>query len=56
MARYTVNKYSGRVYCGNGFFDTLEECQEFGNDGFCDKIVVRDNVTGKKTTIRIEEE
>ena len=52
--RYTVNKYCGRTYCGNGFFNTVEECLAFAKDGFCDKAVISDSETGEKQTIRWE--
>lgn len=45
--KYSVEKYSGKAYCGNGFFDTLDECYAFANDGFCDKMNVYDTETGK---------
>lgn len=52
--RYIVNKYCGRTYCGNGFFNTLDECVEFANDGFCDKAKIVDTVTDTKITIKFE--
>ena len=41
--KYAVNKYAGRVYCGNAFCNTIEECIAFANDGFCDKAIIYDN-------------
>lgn len=29
-------KYCGGTYCGDGIFETLDECFAFANDGFCD--------------------
>lgn len=52
--RYIVNKYCGRTYCGNGFFNTIDECVEFANDGFCDKAKIVDTVTDTKITIKFE--
>lgn len=52
MARYIVNKYAGRVFCGNGFFDTYDECIEFAKDGFCTRAVIADTKTGEKKTVR----
>lgn len=51
--RYIANKYVGKVYCGNGFFNTIEECVEFANDGFCTRLVVVDISTGKKQSIKL---
>ena len=51
---YIVNKYSGRTYCGNGFFGTIDECVKFANDGFCTRAVIKDCKTGAKFTVRIE--
>lgn len=42
MARYVVNKYDGGVYCGNGFFDSLDDCYTFADDGFCDYMRIKD--------------
>lgn len=53
MFNYIVNKYCGRTYCGNGFFNTIEECMEFANDGFCDKAIISDN-NGNKWTVRLQ--
>lgn len=53
MSRYYVEKKSGRVYCGNGFFDTLDECVKFAKDGFCDKAIIQDNESGTKLVIKI---
>lgn len=44
--KYTVAIYAGKVYCGNGFYDTLDECYKFANDGFCDKMKIYDSITG----------
>lgn len=33
---WTVVKYSGGVCCGDGIFETLDQCFAFANDGFCD--------------------
>ena len=54
--RYIANKYAGRTYCGNGFFDTFIECMQFGDDGFCDRIVINDTVDNRKYTIKITTE
>lgn len=41
--KYKVEIYCGKVYCGNGFFDTLDECFQFAkSDVFCDKIIIYD--------------
>lgn len=34
--KYRVFKYSGGTYCGNGEFNTLDDCFKFADDGFCD--------------------
>ena len=48
MYKYIVEKYSGKVYCGNAFFNTLDECLEFANDGFCDKAIITNCETKEK--------
>lgn len=48
--RYECKKYCGGTYCGNGEFDTLDECYEFADDGFCDYMNVYD--TFKDVTIK----
>lgn len=53
-SEYVVNKYSGRTYCGNGFFKTMDECIKFANDGFCTRAVIADCKTGAKFTVRLE--
>lgn len=50
--RYTVEIYAGRVYCGNGFFNTLDECYAFANDGFCDRMKVYDSREDKILNIK----
>lgn len=37
---YTAYKYAGGTYCGNGFFESLDECLAFADDGFCDYVRV----------------
>lgn len=37
---YTAYKYAGGTYCGNGFFESLDECLTFADDGFCDYVRV----------------
>lgn len=55
MYRYVINIYSGRVYCGNGYFDTLGECMKFlEDDGFCDKAKIFDSETGVQYTIKVK--
>lgn len=44
---YTAYKYSGGTYCGNGFFETLDECFEFANDGFCDYVRIVNDADGQ---------
>ena len=50
--KYIANKYCGEVYCGNGFFGTIEECMEFAKDGFCDKVKILEVETNKKQVIK----
>ena len=50
--KYIVNKYSGRVYCGNAFCETLDECLEFADDGFCDKAKIVEIETGEVTVVK----
>ena len=52
---FTVEKYGGRVYCGNAFTDTITEALTFIDDGFCDKGKIKDTETGKEYTIKIKE-
>lgn len=54
--KYNVEKYCGRVYCGNGLFNTLDECFNFGNDGFCDKIIVFNLALGGSNTYKLNKE
>lgn len=54
MYKYIVNKYSGRVYCGNAFFNTFDECLEFANDGMCDKAIIINCETKEKIRIKME--
>ena len=49
--RFEVKKYAGGTYCGNGFFETMDECYEFANDGFCDYMRVYD--TKNDITLKI---
>jgi len=51
---YVVNKYAGRVLCGNGLFDTFEACVEFADDGFCTRAEITNMETGEKKTIRFK--
>ena len=51
--RYNAEKFCGRVYCGNGFFDTVDECVNFMNDGFCDKVKVINMETQEKLIIKL---
>lgn len=37
---YTANKYCGGTYCGDGLFESLDECLTFADDGFCDYVRV----------------
>lgn len=50
--KYIVEKYCGRVYCGNGYFKTMEECLKFAKDGFCDKAKIANLETGEKQIIK----
>ena len=53
--KYSINIYSGGVFCGNGIFETLEQCTDyFNNDLFADKAVITDTETRKRTTIKKE--
>ena len=54
MERYIVNKYSGRVYCGNAMLDSIDACIEFADDGFCNRAVIKDTKTGHKYTVKFE--
>ena len=55
--RYTVNIYCGRKYCGNGFFETFEECVRFlDDDGFADYARIRDNETGRIYRVHVSEQ
>lgn len=54
QTRYYCRIYAGRTFCGDGLFETLEECEKFlKEDGFCNKAIITDNETGKKRTIII---
>ena len=47
---YTAYKYAGGTYCGNGFFESLDECLAFADDGFCDYVRVKSD-TGQTLKI-----
>jgi len=52
--KYTVEKYGGRLYCGNAVARTLDECIAFADDGLCDKAIIYDGDTGAKLyTVKI---
>ena len=55
MYKYMVEKYGGRLYCGNAFFNTLDDCYKFVNDGMCDKAVIINYETKQKITLKIKE-
>lgn len=52
--RYLVEKFSGRVYCGNAFFETLEECIKFADDNFCNRAIITELETDKKFKVYFE--
>ena len=52
--KYTAWKYAGGTYCGNGDFDTLDECLAFADDGFCDYVRVQDQATLRTIKIHFE--
>lgn len=52
--KYSAVKYSGGVNCGNGYFDTLDECFEFADDCFCDYVRVTNLETGQVLKIHFE--
>lgn len=52
MKTYSAEKYAGRVYCGNGLFDTVNECIDFANDGFCDRLIIFNNKTNVQLKLR----
>lgn len=54
--KYIVNKYCDNVYCGNGFFDTIEECMQFAEDGFCDKALIANTETEEVTKVTLKTE
>lgn len=51
--KYTVEKFCGKVYCGNAFCNTLKECREFGDDGFCTRYEIHFAKTGELKEIHI---
>ena len=52
--RYGINIFCGKVFCGNGFFDTLAECMNLlESDGFCDRAKIVDNKTGNEYNIKV---
>lgn len=54
MYKYMVEKYGGKLYCGNAFCNTLDDCFKFAHDGMCDKAVIIDYETGEKIIIKME--
>ena len=52
--KYIVELYAGRVYVGNGFFDSFDEVESFiQDDGFANKAVVYNDETKTKYLIKI---
>lgn len=42
--KYSVEIFCGKVFCGNGLFDTFEECVKFAyDDGICTKAIIHAN-------------
>ena len=52
--KYAAEVYCGRTVCGNGMFETIDECFAFVDDGFCDKLVITEYATGRKFTVKFE--
>lgn len=48
---FEASKYSGGTYCGNGFFDSIQECIDFANDGFCDYVRIASEEISLKVKI-----
>lgn len=54
---FNVEIYGGRTYCGNGFFDTFDECVKFfENDAFCDKAIITNIETGEVVKLKMKKE
>lgn len=51
MAEFRAAKYCGGVYCGNGEFDSIQECIDFANDGFCDYVRIASEEISLKVKI-----
>ena len=56
LPRYIANVYCGGIFCGNGYLDTITECYKFADDGFCDKLIIKDTETGKTKRIKLLED
>lgn len=54
MSKYAAAKYSGGVYCGNGSFDSFDECMEFADDGFCDYVRIVDQETLQRFKVHFD--
>lgn len=55
--KYKIDIYCGKVYCGNGYYDTLDECYAFAlSDGFCDKAKIYDMNSKNVFTVKIDRE
>ena len=58
--KYVVEIYNGGTYCGNGYFETVEECMKFAisegiNDGLIDKAKIVNQETGQRTIVNVKE-
>ena len=51
--KYNIEIFCGGTYCGNGIFETLDDCRTFfENDEFCDRAKIIDLETG--TTYKVK--
>lgn len=56
LYRYIAEFYGGRLYCGNGFFDNLDDVlQKAIDEYFIDRIVINDTLNNKIITLKIKE-
>ena len=52
--KYLASKYGGGVYCGNGYFSTLDDAFAFADDGFCDYVRIVNIETGQTIKVHFE--
>ena len=50
MTEFMAVKYCGGIRCSNGEFDSIQECIDFANDGFCDYV----RITSEEISLKVK--